>query len=271
MSEKSGLSEEFARHLDSIHKLDTTETFTRLLETRDKAWDKISSSLPFVEDMHCADIHEFNDLEGNPLGRMRNFTGPECHVDWVIHSNIGHPSNTFTNIHLTVWIKDTIDVPHLGLAFGTLPEVFFYADMMPRYELVTTPDHCLTYYDPVGHLNLGMGKDLHEAGYMSLVPYMPFIRSSLSPCVVAGVTARDFYVEKAEPRIFELVEYWIGLVKKAKPITDKSKRDFLARRDYQQRKSIVYLDPANSIAVRLVGQKAADRLVRILAGEERGT
>lgn len=66
MSENSGLSEEFARHLDSIHKLDTTETFTRLLETRDKAWDKISSSLPFVEDMHCADIHEFNDLEGNP-------------------------------------------------------------------------------------------------------------------------------------------------------------------------------------------------------------
>ena len=270
MTENAGISEEFARHLGAGQKLDTTPTFEMLLATRDKAWEMISSRLPLVEDTHCADIHEFNDLQGQQLGRMRNYTGPECHVDWVIHSNIGHPSNTFTNIHLTFWMKGTTDVPHLGMAFGTLPEAFFYADLMPRYELVTNPDHCLAYYDPLNNLHLEMGKDLHSAGYTALTPQMPYIRASLSPCAIAGVTSAEFYKEKAERRVLELVEYWIGLVENAREIEDPAEQTFLTTRDYQQRKSIVYLDPANPIAERLVGKEAADRLVRILAGEERG-
>jgi len=270
MSSEPKLSKEFSAHLDAGHKIDTTETFNLLLATRDKAWDIISKALPFQEDNHCADIHQFDDLSGNPLGRMRNFTGPKCHVDWVIHSNIGNPSNTFTNIHLTFWMAGNTDVPHLGLAFGTLPDVFFYADLMPRYELVTKPKHCHAYYDPINTLHLELGKDLHTAGYTALIPHMAYIRSSLSPCVLAGVTSPEFYTEKAEPRIFELVNYWVDLVKNAREISDPKEQVFLKERDYQQRKNIVYLDPANPIAARLVGQEAADRLVRILAGEERG-
>ena len=270
MSSEPKLSKEFAQHLGGGQKIDTTETFDLLLATRDKAWDMISGTLNFEEDMHCADIHEFDDLNGDPLGRIRNFTGPECHVDWVIHSNIGHPRNTFTNIHLTFWMKGTTDIPHLGLAFGTLPDAFFYADMMPRYELVTNPDHCQTYYDPVNNLHLQLGKDLYADGYTVLIPQMSYIRSSLSPCVLAGITSPEFYKEKAEPRIFKLVEYWIDLVKNAREITDAKKQVFLTDRDYQQRKSIVYMDPANPIAERLVGKSVANRLVRILAGEERG-
>ena len=270
MTTEPKLSEDFAKHLNEGLKVDTTEAFEMLLESRDKIWDMISARLPLIEDYHCADIHEFSDLSGQPLGRMRNYSGPECHVDWVIRSNIGHPSNTFTNMHLTFWMKGTTDVPHLGIAFGTLPDVFFYTDLMPRYELVTNPEHCQTYYDPLNSLYSDLGKDLKDAGTTHLIPHMPYIRSSLSPCALSGVTSADFYKEKAEPRIFELVEYWLNLVENARE-TSAEERAFLESRDYQQRKNIVYLDPANPIAARLVGQEAADRLVRILAGEERGT
>lgn len=271
MSDDAGISEEFARHLGDEHQINTQDTFDRILQTRDKAFEMIRARLPLVEDMHCADIHEFNDLDGNQLGRMRNFTGPECHVDWVIHSNIGHPKNTFTNIHLTFWMKGTTDVPHLGLAFGTLPEVFFYVDLMPRYEIVTNPEHCHKYYDPLNKMHMDFRSEMREAGHESLVPNMPFIRSSLSPCVIAGVTPEDFYVEHAEQKILDLVEYWIGLVENAENIKDPEMQKIFTDRDTKQRKTIVYLDPANPIAARLVGQTAADRLVRILAGEERGS
>lgn len=264
------ISEEFIRHLSDGQTLDTTSTFETVLATRDKAWEMISSRLPLVEDLHCADIHTFDDLSGNPLGRMRNFTGDDCPIDWVIHSNIGSPTNTFTNIHLTCWMKDTVDVPHLGLAFGTLPEAFFYADLMPRYELVTHPEYCREYYGPLNKLHLEFGKQLRKDGFVGLVPEMPFIRSSLSPCPIASITSPEFFKQYAEPAILQVVEHWIDLVENAKPVTDPAERKFLAKRDYAQRHSIVYNDPANPIAERLVGKEAADRLIRILAGEERG-
>jgi len=270
MTAANGISSEFARHLEDGQCLDTSETFKMILATRDKAWETISERLPLIEDIHCEDIREFDDLDGNPLGRMRTFTGPECHIDWVIHSNIGNPANTFTNIHLTIWMKGTTDIPHLGLAFGTLPEVFFYADIMPRYELVANPKHCSKYFDPINGAHLAFGKQLRSNGFTGLIPEMPFIRSSLSPCPIASITTPEFYRDHAEPAIFDLVEYWIGLVEHARPVSDATTQEFLTKRDYEQRRNIVYLDPANAIAERLVGKDAADRLIRILAGEERG-
>lgn len=269
-TETQDISEEFARHLSGGHTLDTTETFTPLLAFRDKVWSIISERLNLVEDDHCSDIHEMADLQGNKVGRMRNFTGPECHVDWVIHSNIGKPEDTFTNIHLTIWMNGTTDIPHLGMAFGTLPEAFFYADMMPRYELVTHPEYCKKYYTPINQLHLEFGKKLRSEGYTNLIPEMPFIRASLSPCAIASLTTGDFFQEHGEPAILQMVEYWLGLVENAEEITDPAEQARLTERDYAQRRSIVYNDPANPIAERLFGKEATDRLLRILAGEERG-
>ena len=267
---KPTMTAEFARHLDSGQKIDTTETYHEVLALRDRIWDYVQSQLSFTEDLGCADIHEFSDLSGNPLGRMRNFSGQgDNPVDWVIHSNIGSPENTFTNIHLTFWMKDNTDIPHLGLAFGTLPEAFYYADLMPRYELVCHPEHVEKYYAPVNQLAMEHLTALYQEGVKPFHAAMPFIRSSISPCGICGVGPLAFYKQHAEDKIMAMVEYWVNLVKNAKLDSDAAECAKRRHRDYQQRKNIVYLDPANPIAARLVGQEAADRLVRILAGEER--
>ncbi|TKB46051.1 hypothetical protein [Thalassotalea mangrovi] len=265
----ANVTAEFARHLDEGQQIDTSETYLAVLSLRDRIWDYIQSELEFDEDLGCADIHQFDDLNGNHLGRMRNFTGKNNPVDWVIHSNIGQPENTFTNIHLTFWMKDNTDVPHLGMAFGTLPEAFYYIDLMPRCELVLHPDYVQKYYQPVNGLAM---KHLNDLYFNNVKPFhaaMPFIRASLSPCAVAGVGPLSFFKDHAEDAIFELVRYWVALVKQAKIDTDTQACAFRRQRDYMQRRNIVYLDPANPIAERLVGKEAADRLVRILAGEER--
>ncbi|QBY04537.1 hypothetical protein E2K93_09105 [Thalassotalea sp. HSM 43] len=268
--QKPFVTEEFARHIDSGHKMDTSETYNQVLALRDEIWQYISTELNFSEDLGCQDIHNFNDLQGNHLGRMRNFTGDNDNpVDWVIHSDIGQPQNTFTNIHLTFWMKGNTDVPHLGMAFGTLPEAFYYVDMMPRYELVTHPEHVEKYYDAINDVAMAHQNELFEHGVKPFNAAMPFIRASLSPCAVAGVGPLSFFENNAKQKIWAVVKHWLELVKNAQQDDDQMQCQKRRQRDYDQRRSIVYLDPANPIAERLVGKQAADRLIRILAGEER--
>ncbi|GMG86318.1 hypothetical protein [Biformimicrobium ophioploci] len=269
MEAKQNLSKEFVAHLDGDDKLDTSATFAAVLATRDAIWKKVSSALSLQEDMRCADIREFSDLDGNAVGRIRTFTGDLSPVDWVIHSNIGRPQNTFTNIHLTVYLDDSIDVPNLGMAFGTLPDAFFYVDPMPRCEVLSQPDYLQKYMAPLNDIYMELQQELFEAGIKPLVPAMPFIRSSLSPLALAGVVPLDFYREKVEPKVHAYVDYWLELVRNAAPLADPEARARLKQRDTLVRRNIVHLDPANPIAERLVGKPLADRLVRILCAEER--
>ncbi|WP_371189377.1 hypothetical protein [Thalassotalea maritima] len=264
------ITKEFARHVEHGIKQNTEETYQRVLALRDEIWQYISSELDFTEDLGCEDIHHFDDLDGNHLGRMRNFCGNDNNpIDWVIHSDIGQPQNTFTNIHLTFWMKDTNDVPHLGMAFGTLPEAFYYVDMMPRCELVTHPNYVKKYYDAINDTVLEHQNALFAQRVKPFNAAMPFIRASLSPCAIAGVGPLSFFEEQAKANIWAVVKHWLSLVKNAELDNDKARCQKRRQHDYQQRRSIVYLDPANPIAERLVGKPAADRLVRILAGEER--
>ena len=269
MEAKQKLTKEFAAHLDGDNQIDTSETYVAVLATRDAIWDKISAELSLREDLRCADLHQFSDLQGQPMGRMRTFTGDDSPVDWVIHSNIGSPQKTFTNIHLTIYMDDSVDVPHLGMAFGTLPDAFFYIDPMPRYEPLSYPDYLQKYLAPLNETYMALQQELFEAGIRPLNPAMPFIRSSLSPVALAGVVPLDFYLEKVEPKIFQYVDYWLELVRNAKPVEDPQERATLKGRDTLVRRNIVHLDPANPIAERLVGKPLADRLVRILCAEER--
>ena len=72
---KSMITEEFARHVESGLKQDTSTTYNEVLQLRDDIWTYISSELDFEEDFGCKDIESFSNLSGEHLGRMRNFTG----------------------------------------------------------------------------------------------------------------------------------------------------------------------------------------------------
>nr|WP_010130699.1 red chlorophyll catabolite reductase [Microbulbifer agarilyticus] len=269
MENTENLTEEFVAHLAGDVKIDTSETFDAVMTTRDRIWEKIQNSLSLKEDLRCADLHNFDNLNGEHIGRMRTFTGDQSPVDWIIHSNIGTPKNTFTNIHLTIYLDESVDVPHLGMAFGTLPDAFFYIDPMPRYEPLSYPEHLQKYLTPLNDIYMSLQAELFEAGVKPFNAAMPFIRGSLSPVALAGIVPLDFYREKVEPKVFAYVDHWLKLVHEAKAVQDAEARAQLKQRDELIRRNIVHLDPANPIAERLVGKPLADRLVRILCAEER--
>lgn len=269
-SGSKNLSGEFAAIYEEKVRADTRSSFETLLGVRDRCFEMIQAAIPLREDLKASDLREIPALDGGVAGNMRTYTGQGSPVDWIVRSWIGKPESGFTNMHLTCWLDETIEVPHLGMALGTIPDVFFYVDFVPRYEPVLHPEHLVKYHDSMNELWMGFRKALYEQA-PAIRPFdarMPFIRSSLSPIALTGVVPLAYFQEQVEPHFYRYVERWIELVKAAAPVPE-DRRAALRQRDLSVRRNIVELDPANVFADALVGIPLKERLIRILHAGER--
>lgn len=249
--------------LDSRVPVDNTETFRYLLDVRERAWAIICSNLPVREDLACKDIQHIPDLQGNIVGNIHTYTGET--IDWIVRSWIGRPETGFTNIHLTCWMNEETDVPHLGLALGTAPDVFCYVDFLPRYDPPLHFDHLNQYHETMNETWIALRRNLR---YKTFTPVHLYTRSTLSPIAICGLLPFDDFKAVVEPVMLQYVRQWVEFVKHAKPL-DPEKRTAVRQRDIVLRRTIVEKDPANVLADRLVGVPMRERLVRILHAEER--
>lgn len=249
--------------LDSRAPVDNTETFRYLLDVREQAWAIICSNLPVREDLACKDIQHIPDLQGNIVGNIYTYTGEK--IDWIVRSWIGRPETGFTNIHLTCWMNEETDVPHLGLALGTAPDVFCYVDFLPRYDPPLHFDHLNQYHETMNETWIALRRNPR---YKTFTPVHLYTRSTLSPIAICGLLPFDDFKAVVEPVMLQYVRQWVEFVKHAKPL-DPEKRTAVRQRDIVLRRTIVEKDPANVLADRLVGVPMRERLVRILHAEER--
>lgn len=249
--------------LDAHAPVNNTEVFHYLLNVREQAWDIIRSSLNLREDRACQDIQNIPDLQGNIVGNIHTYTGDR--IDWIVRSWIGKPETGFTNIHLTCWVNEEIDVPHLGLALGTAPDVFCYVDFLPRYDAPVSFDHLNQYHEPMNETWIALRR--HPA-YKTFNPVHLYTRSTLSPIAVCGLLPFADFKALVEPVMLQYVRKWVELVQTAQPISPE-KRPALRQRDEILRRTIVEKDPANILADRMLGVPMRERLVRILHAAER--
>lgn len=252
---------------DASQPNDTTATFRYLHDLRERFFERLSGALSLREDMRAADIRDIRDAEGNLRGNMRTYTGDASPIDWLIRSWIGNPASGFCNLHLTTWVNDTIDIPHLGIALGTAPQVFCLIDLIPRYELSIVPAHLTACYEALNDAHMKLRR---EADFVQFTPYSAFIRATLSPIAVCGLVPVEVFKAKVEPVMWTYIEHWLNLVRAAKPVAAEL-RPMLAQRDLTYRRNVAELDPANVFADRMLGVPMRERLVRILWGGERET
>ncbi|GIK55685.1 MAG: hypothetical protein HND44_05405 [Chloroflexi bacterium] len=251
--------------LDARPPVDNAELFYYLLNVREQAWDIIQSSLSLREDMACQDIQHIPDLQGAIVGNMHTYTGHKSPVDWIVRSWIGKPETGFTNIHLTCWLRDEIDAPHLGMALGTAPDVFCYVDYLPRYDPAISPEHLEQYHEQMNETWITLRR--HPA-YKSFNPVHLYTRSTLSPIAVCGLLPFADFQVVVEPVMLAYVRHWVQIVQNAQPLPPE-KRAGLKARDELLRRTIVEKDPANILADRMLGVPMRQRLVRILHAAER--
>lgn len=252
--------------VDSSPGIDNRTAFTDLwdLLSRLKQW--VGDEFELHEDPSSDGLQPYRGLpdSGGASGFMSHFAGPE--IDWLVHSWVGNPKHSFSNMHLTISLGAQYEVPHLGLAFGTTPDLFFYMDYMPRKDLWMNPEYMDQYYLEANEHFLELHNNSQFNSFISRDVYTRVAQSATSLCLMAPIN--DQVMATVESHVRAMLERWIGWVKNAE-LQHKSVWQAQAERDLRIRRTISERDPVNPLAERLFGKPLTDRLIRALWGGDR--
>jgi hypothetical protein len=244
--------------------VDSTGWFGKLWDITRELSEKLTARFEIKPDGSTEQFASYTSLDGNAKGSLNTFVGPE--IDWLVHSHIGNPKFSFTNMHFTVWLGPQTNAPHFGMAMGTMPDIFFYFDYMPRVELLTNLDYLDKYYDPV---NARWREFQDNPEYRPFVSRSVYMRTSVSQTgFVYLVTPSDKAIEDIRDLAHWMFDGFLKNVDEADQ-TPENERAALAKRDLGIRRAIAERDPANVVGEQLFGKEIADKLVRGLWGGDR--
>ena len=244
--------------------VDSTGWFGKLWDITRELSEKLTARFEVKPDGSTEKYASYTSLDGNAKGSLNTFVGPE--IDWLVHSHIGNPKHSFTNMHFTVWLGPQTKAPHFGMAMGTMPDIFFYFDYIPRTDLMVDLEYLDKYYYPV---NAKWREFQDNPDYRPFISRDVYMRESVSQTGFVYLTTPT---DKAISDIRELAHYMFdGFLKNVdeSPDTPESERAALAERDLKVRRAIADRDPANVVGEQLFGKKMADELVRGLWGGDR--
>lgn len=250
--------------VDGRPTVDNRAVYERLWAVFGELFEKVSARFELTPDPSCEPFASFGGGDGAPRGSLRAYAGPE--IDWLVHSWIGQPEQSFSNMHLTAWLGPQTRVPHLGMACGTIPNVWFYFDYVPRAELTIDVEHLQRYFDPLNEdwLAFRASTDMEVFTSRSL-----FIRESLTDTAYCySGEPSDEHVELITGLAHRHVDRWLGWLEDPEAV-DPADRPALAARDIAFRRNVAELDPANVMGVRYFGEEMTAKLVRMLWGGDR--
>jgi Red chlorophyll catabolite reductase (RCC reductase) len=250
--------------IDANPNVNNRESFDALWAITCSMFDKVKARFELNMDPSTADLQPYYGKDG-AQGFLSAYSGPQ--MDWLIHSWTGNPGATFTNMHLTINLGQHIDVPNFGFALGTMPDLFWYMDTMPRRELVTNPDYVDRYWS--GEANQAYMAQLATPNFNPFVSRDPYTRVALSPnAFVYSAPITPEVLANLEAACHAGLDRWLAWVDAATPVTAEES-GIMATRDLFIRKTICERDPANVIAERLFGVDMTKRLVATLWGGNR--
>ena len=247
--------------------VDNRAVFNQLWAILAQMNEKIQARFDLQLDPCCerfADYRSIAVAQEGAEGSLKTYTGPE--VDWYVHSYIGSPESTFTNMHITVSLGPQSLVPHFGFALGTVPDLFMYMDYLPRVDLVANPEYADRYYTEVNEEFLELQADERFNPFISRDLYT---RIAMTPTAVGYTAAADDeLIEKVRGIALSRLERWLKWVDEAEA-TPAADRPAIAERDEHIRRTICERDPANNLGDKLFGKDNAEAMVATLWGGTR--
>ncbi len=224
---------------------------------------KIADRFALTKHPSCADLADYGTPDGSTRGHLTAWTGDE--IDWMIHSYMGTPAHSFSNMHLTVWLGPQIDAPHFGMALGTIPDMFVYLDYIPRTDVTVDLGYLDRYYEPQNKTFMDFEADPDFRPFVSRSLYMRQAQSRTSLCYMAPASASA--IAKVEAAAHAAVDQWLLHVDAARQVP-LAEQAALAARDQLVRRTIAQRDPANVMGEKIFGKELTDRLVGMLWGKE---
>lgn len=247
--------------------VDNRQTFGKLWTILEEMNDKITARFELTQDPCSKRFESYQDIATSAAGAegsLRTYSGPE--VDWYVHSYIGSPESTFTNMHITLSLGPQYLVPNFGFALGTIPDLFMYMDYIPRVDLINNIDYVDRYYTDVNEEFLDLQSDSRFRPFISRDLYT---RVAMTPTAVGySALADDMVIEKIRGIAHARLDRWLQWVDTATE-TPIEIRQQISQRDQRIRQNICERDPANNLGDKLFGKENAEEMVTTLWGGNR--
>jgi len=249
--------------MDSLGGNDATPTFRKLSGVMAELRARLTHRFALQRHPACEGFQSFGTADGMCRGAVNTFYGPE--VDYLVDSWLGNPAGGFTNLHLNTFLGPQLRVPHLGIAMGTIPDLFFYLDFLPRVDLTVDTAYLDQYYEGINKLYLEM---LDRPGFRPFVSRTVYVRQAISPCgICMNADITDENIALIQRLAHTLMDRWFEFIDQAIPVPE-AERAALNARDRHLRRTVAERDPANALVVRLFGAEMTHRLVESLCGDQ---
>jgi hypothetical protein len=240
------------------------EIFLAMWSVLSELKERIAQRFRLELEPSVRDLSAYGSPDGSTQGHLAAYGGDE--IDWMIHSYMGTPEKSFSNMHLTVWLGPQVRVPHFGMALGTIPNLFCYLDFIPRVDLMADVEYLDRYYEPLNGLYLAFEQDPEFRPFVSRSLYMRQAQSRTSLCY--STDPHLDRLNKISKAAHKVLDQWFKHLDQAHRV-DPKEQAALAERDLLIRRTISDRDPANVMGAKIFGQTLTDRLVGVLWGKGR--
>jgi hypothetical protein len=250
--------------LDSAEVVDHSPTLGRLWGIVTELRDKVAAATELATDPALAPFAEYGTPDGSVIGRMVGHTGPL--VEHFVTSYLAAPASGFTNLHFNLWLRPEVRTPHISVVFGTFPDLFFFADYVPRVDPWVDAEYLDRYYEPVNDLALRLHEDPAFTRFVSRTVYMRQAASPNAQCFTAEPTAEN--IAAVAGVAHGLLDHWLTYLRDPEPVPAEE-QPLLRDRDRALRRHAGERDPANGIGVRMFGEERTQELLSALWGWDR--
>ena len=226
--------------------------------------ERIAEKLPVERHPSCAGREYYTSPDGAFEGSFNAFTGQG--VEWLVNSWLGNRKASILDMNATCFLGQETDTPHLIVIFGTLPKLFFYADYVPRRNLMTDMDYLDYYYG--GEVNEEWVKLRGNEQLHWLVSHGTYMRSLLSPVGISMAgDLNDTNIDTFEAYAERFVSRWLGWLDNPRTVPEAEWAE-LQRYDHRVRALGYERDPMNKLAVQVFGADQVDRMIDMRKGTE---
>lgn len=244
--------------MTATRQLEQPAVFAALLNVLADLYEKIRQSLTLFpkDDQPFA---AFSSPDRTLEGSLLTFSGDL--VDKLIYANLNARPMGFGTMRLTVWLNSSVQVPHLALEFGTVPNLFFYMDYLPRVDLWTDLNYGQQFYEAAGATHAALRNNPELAVFVSKSLIVRQLQSPAHICFLG--TNTETSLELVQSRAHEMCDRWLTWLSQAEPVPEE-RRSTLSARDRAMRKLSAEQDPGNATVARMLGEGFTQQLVQAL-------
>jgi hypothetical protein len=243
--------------------VDVSETHAALWEILSGLRDRAQARFPVQPQPACEGLDYWATDSGDYEGSLATWTGPG--VEHMAHSWIGNRKASILDMNFQTWLGQDTDVPHLVVVFGTIPQLFYYCELVPRRDLMVDTDYLRRYYDEDNADWLALRGDTRLTWSVSHGTYMRAFLSPSAHSYTAERTPEMIDVFRAD--VTKRFDRWLGWLDEATPVPEADRRA-LQDRDHQIRRNGYVLDPMNAISQRFLGAERTQQLLGVRYGRE---